>query len=86
MDWGLIDPKAPKEAPFLREEMIYGSKWYYYFAILEDFILRLSWVMNVSLAEAWSDYYLFPCLSSVLLCYFDSGHFMLIFLFVYWRL
>ncbi|KAL3068428.1 hypothetical protein niasHT_030719 [Heterodera trifolii] len=54
MDWGLIDPTAPKEAPFLREEMIYGSKWYYYFAILEDFVLRLSWVMNVSLAEAWT--------------------------------
>lgn len=53
MDWGLIDPRAPKEAPFLREEMIYGSKWYYYFAIIEDFVLRLSWVMNVSLAEAW---------------------------------
>jgi signal transduction histidine kinase len=53
MDWGLIDPRAPKDAPFLREEMIYGSRWYYYFAIVEDFILRLSWVMNVSLAEAW---------------------------------
>jgi xenotropic and polytropic retrovirus receptor 1 len=53
MDWGLIDPRAPKDAPLLREEMIYGSKWYYYFAITEDFILRLTWVMNVSLAEAW---------------------------------
>lgn len=53
MDWGLIDPKAPKDAPFLREEMIYGSKYYYYFGIMEDFLLRLSWVMNVSLAEAW---------------------------------
>jgi hypothetical protein len=67
MDWGLFDPKAPKDAPFLREEMvgtslvisimrkfqIYGCKYYYYLAIVEDFILRLSWVMNVSLAEAW---------------------------------
>lgn len=26
---------------------------FYYFAIVEDFVLRLSWVMNVSLAEAW---------------------------------
>jgi hypothetical protein len=33
--------------------MIYNSRWFYYFAIVEDFILRLSWVMNVSLAEAW---------------------------------
>lgn len=53
MDWGLIDPRAPKDAPFLREEMIYGSKWFYYFSIVEDFMLRLSWVMNVSLGEAW---------------------------------
>jgi|UniRef100_A0A914PVP6 hypothetical protein len=53
MDWGLIDPRAPKEAPFLREEMIYGTKWFYYFGIIEDFVLRLSWVMNVSLGEAW---------------------------------
>ncbi|VDN07786.1 unnamed protein product [Thelazia callipaeda] len=54
MDWGLIDPLAPKDSPFLREEMIYGSKWYYYGAIVEDFILRLSWVLNVSLGEAWT--------------------------------
>ncbi|KAK6056561.1 SPX domain protein [Cooperia oncophora] len=54
MDWGLIDPRAPKEAPFLREEMIYGSKFYYYAAIVQDFVLRLSWVLNVSLGEAWT--------------------------------
>ncbi|VDO44535.1 unnamed protein product [Onchocerca flexuosa] len=54
MDWGLIDPMAPKDSPFLREEMIYGSKWYYYGAIVEDFILRLSWVLNISLGEAWT--------------------------------
>jgi len=28
MDWGLVDPRAPREAPLLREEMIYGTKWY----------------------------------------------------------
>lgn len=54
MDWGLIDPLSPKDSPFLREEMIYGSKWYYYGAIVEDFVLRLSWVLNVSLGEAWT--------------------------------
>lgn len=54
MDWGLIDPRSPKDAPFLREEMIYGSKWYYYAAIGQDFVLRLSWVLNVSLGEAWT--------------------------------
>ncbi|UMM22662.1 hypothetical protein L5515_003771 [Caenorhabditis briggsae] len=54
MDWGLIDPRAPKEARFLREEMIYGNKWYYYLAIAQDFVLRLAWVLNVSLGEAWT--------------------------------
>uniref|UniRef100_A0A1I8AV11 Xenotropic and polytropic retrovirus receptor 1 n=1 Tax=Steinernema glaseri TaxID=37863 RepID=A0A1I8AV11_9BILA len=54
MDWGLIDPRSPSDTPFLREEMIYGSKWYYYLAVAEDFVLRLSWVMNVSLGEAWT--------------------------------
>ncbi|CAI5443980.1 unnamed protein product [Caenorhabditis angaria] len=54
MDWGLIDPRAPKDVIFLREEMIYGSKWYYYAAIAQDFVLRLSWVLNVSLGEAWT--------------------------------
>lgn len=48
-----IDPRAPKDAPFLREEMIYTTKWFYYFAIVEDFILRLSWVMNVSLVRVY---------------------------------
>ena len=33
--------------------MIYNNRWFYYLAMVEDFILRLSWVMNVSLAEAW---------------------------------
>jgi hypothetical protein len=54
MDWGLIDPRSPKDAPFLREEMIYGTKYFYYLAIAQDFVLRLSWVLNVSLGEAWT--------------------------------
>jgi hypothetical protein len=54
MDWGLFDPKAPKETPYLRNEMIYGTKWMYYAAIVQDFVLRLAWVMNVSLGEAWT--------------------------------
>uniref|UniRef100_A0AC35TPQ4 SPX domain-containing protein n=1 Tax=Rhabditophanes sp. KR3021 TaxID=114890 RepID=A0AC35TPQ4_9BILA len=53
LDWGLLDPRAPSDAPFLREEIIYSRK-FYYFAMIEDFVLRLSWVMNVSLGEAWS--------------------------------
>ena len=36
---------------FLREEIVYSSKGYYYFAILEDFVLRLGWVVSLSLSE-----------------------------------
>lgn len=67
MDWGLIDPRSPKDAPFLREEMIYGNKLYYYGAIVQDFVLRLSWVLNVSLGEAWTlDADLLMCITAPL--------------------
>jgi hypothetical protein len=39
MDWGLFD-KNSSENKFLREEIVYSSKRYYYFAIIEDFALR----------------------------------------------
>ena len=39
MDWGLMDKNAG-ENTLLREETVYSSKTYYYFAIVEDFILR----------------------------------------------
>lgn len=50
MDWGLFDSKAPPEYKFLREELIYPTK-YYYVAIIEDFILRFGWTLNLSLTE-----------------------------------
>ncbi|KAG9510020.1 Xenotropic and polytropic retrovirus receptor 1, partial [Fragariocoptes setiger] len=50
MDWGLGDPKAPKEYAFLREEIIYPVR-YYYMAIVEDFVLRFGWTLSVSLTE-----------------------------------
>lgn len=52
MDWGLMDPTAPNKHRFLREELVYPSRWLYYFAIVEDFVLRLSWVLNVSLGSS----------------------------------
>ncbi|CAG2104582.1 unnamed protein product [Medioppia subpectinata] len=52
MDWGLFDPNSPsKEYPFLREEIVYSSPNYYYFAIIEDLILRFGWTLSVSLKE-----------------------------------
>lgn len=50
MDWGLLDTGAG-ENRFLREEIVYGSKGYYYFAIVEDFILRFVWTLTVSVGE-----------------------------------
>ncbi|CAG2055912.1 unnamed protein product [Timema podura] len=45
MDWGLFDKKAG-DNKYLREEI-----GYYYFAIVEDFILRFGWVLSMSLIE-----------------------------------
>ena len=50
MDWGLMDKNAG-ENTLLREETVYSSKTYYYFAIVEDFILRFGWTISVALAK-----------------------------------
>lgn len=49
-DWGLMD-QNPGDNPLLREEMVYNSKIYYYFAILEDFVLRFRWSVGIALKE-----------------------------------
>ncbi|XP_066586016.1 solute carrier family 53 member 1-like isoform X2 [Prorops nasuta] len=50
LDWGLFD-KSAGENKFLREEIVYSSPYYYYFAIIEDFILRFGWAFSLSLTE-----------------------------------
>ncbi|XP_024084692.1 xenotropic and polytropic retrovirus receptor 1 isoform X2 [Cimex lectularius] len=50
MDWGLMDSNAG-ENKFLREEIVYSSKSFYYFAIIEDLILRFSWAISYILTE-----------------------------------
>ncbi|XP_027213471.1 solute carrier family 53 member 1 isoform X1 [Penaeus vannamei] len=50
MDWGLFDKNAG-EYKFLREELVYSSPYYYYFGIVEDFILRFSWTFSLTLTE-----------------------------------
>uniref|UniRef100_A0A8C3AEN6 Xenotropic and polytropic retrovirus receptor 1 n=1 Tax=Cyclopterus lumpus TaxID=8103 RepID=A0A8C3AEN6_CYCLU len=49
MDWGLFDRNAG-ENTFLREEIVYPQKAYYYSAIVEDVLLRFSWTLTVSLS------------------------------------
>ncbi|XP_073976899.1 solute carrier family 53 member 1-like isoform X1 [Rhodnius prolixus] len=50
MDWGLFDNKAG-DNKFLREEVVYSYNAYYYFAIVEDLVLRFGWVLSMSLIE-----------------------------------
>lgn len=50
MDWGLFDKNAGDNT-FLREEIVYSSPGYYYFAIFEDLMLRFGWVLSISLTE-----------------------------------
>ncbi|XP_075736256.1 solute carrier family 53 member 1 isoform X2 [Rhipicephalus microplus] len=50
MDWGLFDSNAGDNR-FLREEIVYSSPGYYYFAILTDLALRFGWTLSVSLTE-----------------------------------
>ncbi|XP_024272949.1 xenotropic and polytropic retrovirus receptor 1 homolog [Oncorhynchus tshawytscha] len=48
MDWGLFD-RGAGENTFLREEIVYPQKAYYYCAIIEDVILRFAWTIQISL-------------------------------------
>ncbi|XP_018609219.1 xenotropic and polytropic retrovirus receptor 1 homolog [Scleropages formosus] len=48
MDWGLFDRNAG-ENTFLREEIVYPQKAYYYCAIVEDVILRFAWTIQISI-------------------------------------
>lgn len=50
MDWGLFD-KSPGENKFLREEIVYSSTFFYYFAIIEDLVLRFVWALSFYLTE-----------------------------------
>lgn len=50
MDWGFLSPNA-KEHQFLRDDLIYRSVWYYYFAVVQDFLLRFSWTISISVDE-----------------------------------
>jgi hypothetical protein len=46
MDWGFFDKNAG-DNKYLREVCIYSSKWYYYFAIIQNIILRFIWIVRI---------------------------------------
>ncbi|CAK1540989.1 unnamed protein product [Leptosia nina] len=50
MDWGLLSVGPGAENAFLRDEIVY-SVWFYYFAIIEDLVLRFIWAPAFLLTE-----------------------------------
>ncbi|XP_063729552.1 xenotropic and polytropic retrovirus receptor 1 homolog [Symsagittifera roscoffensis] len=46
MDWGLFSC-SNKDAPCLREEMVYPKRSFYYFGIITNFTIRFMWVTQV---------------------------------------
>ena len=50
MDWGFFSPAAG-DNKYLREELVYSRNGYYYFAIVEDLVLRFSWAYTLVLKE-----------------------------------
>jgi hypothetical protein len=46
MDWGFFDKNAG-ENKFLRDQIVYPSKFYYYAAIIENILFRYIWIINV---------------------------------------
>ncbi|CAM9577383.1 unnamed protein product [Lampetra planeri] len=55
MDWGLFDRNAGENS-FLREEIVYPQKAYYYLAIVQDVLLRFSWVLYIFIPDMGFSY------------------------------
>jgi hypothetical protein len=51
MDWGFFAANAGDNR-FLREECVYTFKSYYYFAIVEDFVLRFAWSISLAISAS----------------------------------
>ncbi|KAL6104727.1 xpr1 [Pungitius sinensis] len=65
MDWGLFDRNAG-ENTFLREEIVYPHKAYYYSAIVEDVLLRFAWTLTVTLSTVSGFYSISDILATIL--------------------
>ena len=48
MDWGFFD-QNPGDNWFLRDELVYSRKFYYYSIIMIDFLLRYLWIIRIYL-------------------------------------
>ncbi|KAG5285981.1 hypothetical protein AALO_G00009670 [Alosa alosa] len=65
MDWGLFDRNAG-ENTFLREEIVYPQKVYYYCAIIEDVLLRFAWTIPISVSSSTSIPHISDIISTIL--------------------
>lgn len=50
LDWGLFAKNAG-DNKLLREQTVYQYKAYYYFAMVEDLVLRFAWTLTVSVSQ-----------------------------------
>ncbi|UJR19481.1 hypothetical protein I4U23_022611 [Adineta vaga] len=60
MDWGFCQRKMGKNK-YLREQIIYSSKSFYYFTIIENILFRFIWIINIfihfdSFSAEYSDF------------------------------
>ena len=51
MDWGLLRSNKPGKK-FLRSKILYPS-WFYYYAIISNFILRFFWIFQIFAYDRW---------------------------------
>uniref|UniRef100_A0A3B3D0J6 Xenotropic and polytropic retrovirus receptor 1b n=1 Tax=Oryzias melastigma TaxID=30732 RepID=A0A3B3D0J6_ORYME len=65
MDWGLFDRNAGENS-FLREEIVYPHKAYYYSAIVEDVLLRFAWILTITVTTLTDIPYSSDILATVL--------------------
>lgn len=52
MDWGFLDKNAG-DNKWLREEIVYPHKAYYYLAVILDLVLRFSWIVQVAIRQTY---------------------------------
>lgn len=51
VDWGLFNKSAPSDHRFLRDQLIYRKKIFYYLAIITDLFLRFSWTLTLTIGH-----------------------------------
>lgn len=52
MDWGLFRTRKPGKK-FLRDKLLY-PRWFYYFGIAANSVLRLFWLFQVVNLDGWA--------------------------------